>query len=338
MQGTIEKNAPAILIWLTALAGLALSIVSQLKICSACSMTGQYQIFGMDFGWFGIGFFVMLVCSVALRRRRDWSRLLPVVLLFASAGAEMHFIWIQKYEIGQWCPVCLSIASVVFLACCVVSWETFQNYTAEGASMKTKLLYCITIVAFFAIGLSSAILGINKKADAAELDLFLGKASSATTVYIVSDWFCPACRQIEPAIEKMVPDLAKSVKVSFVDFPIHKETLNFTPYNLQFLSFEKDKYLSLRKALSALALKTKTPSESDVQAAVAPLGVKLRQVSYADTLYGMQSNLTVYRGFNVTSTPTVVVTNSKTKKTKMLVGDNQINEQSVKAAINEVGH
>jgi hypothetical protein len=31
-----------------------------------------------------------------------------------------------------------------------------------------------------------------------------------------------------------------------------------------------------------------------------------------------------------------VVTNSKTKKTKLLVGDTQINEQTIKAAITEV--
>jgi thioredoxin-related protein len=50
----------------------------------------------------------------------------------------------------------------------------------------------------------------------------------------------------------------------------------------------------------------------------------------------MQSNLTVYQGFNVHSTPTVVVFNAKTKKSKLLVGDVQINLAAVKAAIAEV--
>jgi len=85
-----------------------------------------------------------------------------------------------------------------------------------------------------------------------------------------------------------------------------------------------------------LALKSKNPTESEVNAAVAPLHVKLGKIDNSDTLYGMQSNLMVYRGYNVNSTPSVVVTNSKTKKTKLLVGDGQINEQSVKAAIIEV--
>lgn len=324
---------PNMVIWVSVLAGLALSVASLMKVCSSCSATAQYRVFGMDFGWFGVSYFTVLVIVIALRR--CWARLdlLLFLLLFASLGAEARFIWIQKYEIGQWCPICLSLAVAVLVACLGIVWYMFQNYTAKGAAMKSKLICIVFISICFIVGLGGAVVGVKKEADAAELDLFLGKTTSATTVYFVSDWFCPVCRKIEPSIEKMYPELAKSVRISFVDLPIHKETLNFTPYNLQFISFEKAKYISLRKALTALALKTKNPTEAEVQAAVAPLGVKLRQVSYADTLYGMQSNLTVYRGYGVNATPSVVVTNSKTKKTKVLVGDNQISEVGIKAAI-----
>lgn len=329
-------TAPAILVWLATLAGWVLSIVSLLKICSACSEAAQYRIFGLDFGWFGIAFFTVALGALFLRHRHILLNWFVILLLFGAAGAEAHFIWLQKYEIGQWCPVCLGLAASVFLASAAISWETIRNSTAQGVAMKSKVVFCIIATLCFSLGLGGAILGVKKEADAAELDLFLGKKSSPTTVYFVSDWFCPACKKAEPAIEKMVPELARSVKVSFVDMPIHRETLNFTPYNLQFLSFEKEKYLSLRKALAKLALKTKNPTEAEVQAAVNSLGVKLRQMNYADILYGMQSNLTVYRGFNVTATPTAVVTNSKTRKSKLLIGDRDINEQAIKAAIKEV--
>jgi protein-disulfide isomerase len=328
-------SAPNVIIWLATLAGLGLSVVSLLKICSACSETANYRVFGMDFGWFGIAYFVVLTIIVALRQRFTWFGWCAALLFFASAGAESRFIWIQKYEIGQWCPICLSLAAAVFVACIGITWQTFQTYTLKGATMKSKLMFILLVSVFFVLGLGGAIMGVKKQADAAELDLFLGKTSSPTTVYFVSDWFCPACRKAEPAIEKIFPELAKSVRVSFVDFPIHKETLNYTPYNLQFLAFEKAKYIKLRHALSELALKSQKPSEGEVQVAVAPLGVKLRKMDYADTLYGMQSNLMVYRGYTVNSTPTVVVTNVKTKKTKLLVGE-EISEQAIKAAIAEV--
>lgn len=331
-----DFSLPNIIICLATLAGLALSVVSLLKICSACSETANYRVFGMDFGWFGIAYFALLTVVVVLRLRYVWSGWCAALLFFASAGAEARFIWIQKYEIGQWCPICLALAAAVFIACSGIVWHAFKTYSAKGVTMKSKLLFIVLVSLFFVLGLGGAMMGVKKQADAAELDLFLGKTSSPTTVYFVSDWFCPACKKAEPAIEKMFPELAKSVRISFVDFPIHKETLNFTPYNIQFLAYEKAKYISLRRVLAELAQKTKKPSEGEVQAAVAPLKVKLRNMDNADILYGMQSNLMVYRGYNVNSTPTVVITNEKTKKTRLLVGDVQISELAIKAAIAEV--
>lgn len=323
-------------VWLATAAGFTLSIASILKICSACSETAAFTIFGMDFGWFGIGYFLLLAALLLIRRWFAWADWLAVSLLFAAAGAESRFIWLQKYVIGQWCPICLWIAASVCLGCAAKTYETSVGHIIKGAGMKSRVKLFIVVCAMTAIGLVGAIVGVKKESEAAELDLFLGKAKSPVTVYFISDWFCPGCRKIEPAIEKMFPEIARSARVSFVDFPIHKETLNFTPFNLQFLYFEKGKYIPLRRALGELAIKTKNPAPEEVQAAIAHLGVKLRQVNYSDILYGMQANLSVYRGFNINSTPSVVVTNTKTKKTKVLVGERQISEQAVKSAIDEV--
>lgn len=200
--------------------------------------------------------------------------------------------------------------------------------------MKIRTL--LTVALFFALGLISSLFAVGKKAHAAEADLFLGKTGSPTTVYVVSDWFCPVCRKMEPEIERMIPSLAKSAKLGFVDFPIHRETVNFTPYHLQFLAHEKEKYPALRRALAQLALKTKQPTEAEVRGAVAPLGVKLRPVDYADTFAGMQANLAVCRDYKIKATPSVVITNGKRKKSKVLVGEKQISESAIKAAIVEV--
>ncbi len=329
-------KAAKILLWLAALAGFSLSFASYFKICSiSCSEVSNYTIFGLDFGLFGIGYFTFLMIALALKHRYKQVLWLVLLLLFSSAGAEVRFIWVQKYEIGQWCPVCLAIASAVFVGCIAAVWESFLKFRVKGVGMKSKFSFIVVITAFFVLGLGAALLGVKKEADAAELDLFLGKTSSPTTVYFVSDWFCPACIKMEPVIDDMYPGVAKLARISFVDFPIHKETINYTPYNLQFLAFEKRKYISLRKALAGLALKNKKPTDAAVQAAIAPLGVKLRTLSNSDVLYGMQANLMVYRGFDVNSTPSVVITNSKTKKNKILVGT-QISELAVKTAITEV--
>ncbi len=202
--------------------------------------------------------------------------------------------------------------------------------------MNSKLRHLVLVGALFAIGLGTALLGTGKEADAAGPDLFLGKKTSATTVYFVNDWFCPVCIRTEPVIEKIYPTIAGSARIGFVDFPIHGETTNFTPYNTYFLTHEKGKYIAIRKALSALARKTKKPSHGEVKAAVAPLGVKLPQLKTSDTLFGLQANLMIYRGYDVTMTPTAVVTNSRTKKTRLLAGKNRISELSIKTAIAQV--
>jgi hypothetical protein len=73
-----------------------------------------------------------------------------------------------------------------------------------------------------------------------------------------------------------------------------------------------------------------------VQAAVAPYGVKLRQINYADAMYGMQFNLTTYRGFGVKATPSVVIANGKTRKFRVLDGASAITRENVLAAITKM--
>ena len=333
----MRSKITTVLLLLAAAAGLGLSIASHLKICSACTAMGSFSIFGMGFGWFGITFFAILLSAIAIRRRFLPADGLASLLVFSAAGAESHFIWLQKYVIGQWCPICLGIAAAVIFATGIVLYEKYSLYRDDGEVMKKIVTQFSVLSLAFVIGLSMSMLGVTKKdAGADTVNPYLGKADSTTVVYFVSDWFCPACRKLEPTLERIFPEIAKSVKVGFVDYPIHKETLNFTPYNLQFLYYEKGKYISLRKALSALSFKTNKPTADEVQRAVAPYGVKLREMNYADILFGMQSDLTVYRGFNLKSTPTVVVTNTKNKKTKILVGDNEITLQAIKSAINAV--
>ena len=332
----LEKKLP-LLYWLAVIAGLGLSITSQLKICSACSATANFTIFGQEFGWFGIAFFVVLMAASAFRNRFAAADWLALLMVFSAAGAETRFIWLQKYVIGEWCPICLWIAAVVFTAAVILFFEKYQHFKRTGGEMKAFLKQISVMSLAFILGLTVAILGVSKQdADAAAVNQFLGKVDSTTTVYFVSDWFCPVCQKVEPRIEQIFPEIAKTARVSFVDFPIHRETLNFTPYNLQFIFYEKEKYLDLRKALAALALKTRNPTAADVQQAVAPLGVTVREMNYADILYGMQADQAVYKGFGVKATPSVVVTDSKTKKTKILVGDNEINLQAIKTAINTV--
>ncbi|NMC72751.1 MAG: hypothetical protein GYA56_00035 [Geobacteraceae bacterium] len=338
-HAVLPRTAPtSLLMLLVAASGLGLSVASTMHLCSdACSETAQYTLFGLDFGLFGILFFLALAAVVLLRRRIPAIDVLCPLMLLGSAGAEAHFIWIQKYVIGAWCPLCLAIAGTVFTGVILVVIEQIRAPQPPGGTMKNLLLRITLFLAVFALGLGVSVAGVSSENPSGAIDPYLGKSGSPVTVYFISDWFCPGCRKAEPAIERIYGDVARKARVAFIDYPIHPETNNFTPYNLQFLTHEKGKYLKLRRALADLSLKTPTPSREDVQAAIAPLGVTLRQINYADVSYGMQFNLTVYRGFGVKSTPSVVVHNVKTKKTRILEGSGNITRDSVRKALAEVG-
>ncbi len=328
----------AILYWAALLAALLLSVASQMKICSsACSATADFSIFGMEFGWFGILFFISLASVSALAKRFPPFAHLAMFMLFSAAGAEARFIWIQKYEIGEWCTICLSIAATVFIAASAMIYEKYADIKHTGGTMKFILKQFPFISIAFIIGMTAAILGVGRgDAGAAPLNQFLGKQDSDVTVYFVSDWFCPVCQKIESRIEEMFPEVARRARVGFVDMPVHRETLNFTPYNLQFIFHEKEKYIQLRKELSLLALRTRNPSRGDVQNAVMKHGVKLREVDYADILNGMQADQAVCRDFKVKFTPSVVITASGTGRSKVLVGDKEISLTAIIHAINSV--
>ncbi len=327
-----------IVLWLGAIAGLIFSVMSALNICtSACSEVALYTMFGLNFGWFGVAFFSVLMGTLALLYRFDWAGKLIMLFVFAAAGAELQFIWLQKYVIGRWCPLCLSIAAAIYLMTIVLLLNEWRMMRTRRTNMKAYIKYLAAVILAVVFGLSSAVVGVKKEAEAAELNMFLGKTNSHTVVYFVSDWFCPACRRTEPAIAMMYPKIAAIAKVGFVDIPVHPETTNFTPYNTQFLVYEKGKYIQLRESLTDLAKKTKTPSPEAVQKAIAPQGVKLQSMNFADIETGMNWNENIYRTYEIKATPTVVVTNEKTGKHVNLVGEKEISYEAIIKAISEMG-
>lgn len=332
------KAVAGVVLWLALLAGLTLSVLSGLKICTAmCSETAKFAIFGMDFGWFGCLFFGLLILFAALRNRIPLAGALLLYGVSGAAGAELRLIWIQKYVIGAWCPVCLGIAAMVATAGLVLLYELLARHTALGGSMKTRLTHIAVMILALLIGLGAAVAGVQKEAEAAGPDIYFGKRQSDTTVYVVSDWFCPVCRRVEPEIEKVFPELAATARVAFVDMPIHPDTSNYTPYNLQFIMYDKDKYMRLRHVLDELSRSTKNPTPEQVQAAVAPLGVKVRPHNFIELMNGVKLFESLFRGFGVKATPTVVVDNTRTKKRKLLVGSRDITRSAIKEAIAEVG-
>lgn len=328
-------------------AGFLLSFLDWVGVCTeACAEASLYRFFGVPLPPLGAAYFALCGAACLASRRHGFYRMALAILLFGGLGSEIVFIWIQKYAIGHWCPMCVGIAFCVAGGCALIVWEYIidTDFRPAGAErkivMKRIAIHAALVLAALLVGLGTSTLGLKKPdAHAAGLTpdkLAFGPADSSVVVFIVSDWFCPACRVAEPEILKGARLAMKQAKVVFLDYPIHRETLNFVPYNLSFMVHEKEKYLSIREALSALSRKTKEPTPADVQSAVSPLGVKYVPLNFSDVMSAGQYANSVLQQFQVPGTPAVVVADSKTGKTKKLNGSSEINSDNILRSISEV--
>lgn len=197
----------------------------------------------------------------------------------------------------------------------------------------------IAIVTAFTVGFFAAYGGIRQiGAEENVPNIFLGKQDSPIEVFIITDWFCPYCQKVEPEIEKAAPNIAKKAKIIFVDWPFNPESANYTPYNLSFLTYEKEKYMDLRKALFSLTKKTKEPTLGYVQEAIAALKVSYKPLSFIAVATGMKYYEMVCKELKVRGAPAVVVRDTKTKKLRALVGGRQITQANIEEAVDAIAH
>ena len=334
----MTSTKPRIIAALLTLTGLVLAALSWTDLCSfnGCTEAHEYRLFGISLQLVGTVYFCILAITMLLSTRVSSCAPLVHLTLAGGAGAELAMLHLQKNVIQAWCPLCVGIAVVVYLLCGVAIAGAVSE-SREIKTMNKRMLFSkalLLIVAALA-GFAVSFAGI-KKPEAAGIDVSLGKQGSKVEVYVFSDWLCPLCLKVEPALEAVLPRLEKRAQVRFIDKPVHKESMNFVPYHLSFLVHEKPKYLQLRKALFELAKRNRNPSLQDVQTAIAPLGVTYRQLGFMDVSQMMAQFQALATEYKVTGTPTVVVVNSSSKKSKTLVGGRDITAENLLNAVKSV--
>jgi thiol-disulfide isomerase/thioredoxin len=336
------------LVSLTLIAGLVLSVLSWLEVCvEHCSANQDYQLFGWPFAMMGMTFFTVLIALHFLSQRYAFLSRLVGWLIASALGAEGMFIAVQKYEIGQWCPVCLSIAASVVIAALVLLIGYFKGFKTtiqhhnRGETMQ-KIKQGFTCLSFIVLGFLMAFIGISKpdSAEAAINDIkervAFGTKNSPVEVYFITDWFCPSCRKIEPMIEKIYPDIKSEVTFYFIDYSIHKKSLNFTPYNLAFLIHDKPHYFKARQMLLELTDQTESPKDEDVTKAARQHGLNFKELSFLDIKTGLEYFEKIVDKYDLKATPTIIITNPKRNSTVKLEGRDEISEEKILNAIEKL--
>jgi len=331
---------------LALIVGLALTAVSWMEVCSAACVEGhKYRLFGYKFEFFGLLFFCAATFCHILSRFIPIFSTVTALLVAGAVGSEIYFLYVQKVIIGQWCPVCISIAASVFFAAAalmtpfIIDLKTalhkgkFMNTLVRALPPVSTMFLSFFLVAFIGV---AKINPLQAKQDALREKIAFGKKDTAIEIYIFTDWFCTACRQAEPTIERMAPALEKEGTLYIIDAGFHQESLNFTPFNLSFMIYNKDKYFQLRQKLSDLARRTEEPTDDEVQEIIAPLNVELKELTFSEVNLGVKLFKKLRKQFGVNVTPTVVVVNRDTKKGKKLKGTQEITESNVLQAINSL--
>lgn len=329
-------------VWAGLSIAFLLSVSLAVGLCTeACKATYNWTIFRMKFPYLGIGFFAFCLLLFYFRGH-DPLRFLFHVAIAGAWGAEITFLYAQHSLIKRWCPMCLAVAFCVYavgiaLAAGYIGRARKGIEPGKGEGMRHLIKGAVLAAALFAGAYASFLgLGSPESSHAATLSAALGKLDSDVEVYVFTDWFCPACRQAEPEMEKAYPNIMKRAKLLFIDDPIHIESMNFIPYNVSFLVREKGKYLEIRKALLDLAMRTKEPTPEDVQKAVAKLGVTYRPLNYSDVSAIVQYFQSIAKAFDVEGTPSMVVYNRKTKTHKRLTGVRDLSTANILMAVSGV--
>lgn len=330
------------------LAGFFLSIFSWLNLCvQHCAATQTWKLMGLPFGIFGILFFTTI--TLLHIASNFYPFLSPFVgwMLASGVGAEMMMIEIQKNQIGTWCPVCLSIAASVGVAALAFSSEYLVNFY-RNIQLKNKeqimqrIQQAFTSLLFVILGFSFIFFGAQKvnaaqvAMDEIKETIAFGNKKSPIEIYYFTDWFCPACAKAEPTLEKAYPKIGGDVAFYFIDYPIHKSSLNFIPYNLALMVHNKKEYFKGRDALHKLSLKNSEPNDEDVAKALKKESIILRELSFVQVKNGMELADSLVKKFDLNSTPTLVILNTKNNRTIKLEGGLEISEDNILKGIDKV--
>lgn len=320
--------------------GMALTLISALGLCSsACTEAHDYRLFGLPFEAIGGAYFVVLALFHFLAYGRPSFRFYTGLLIAAGLGAEGYLIALQKMRIGTYCPVCLSIAAtILLLGLCYIAWQKKENQE----DLMGNFFRVGALALFLTAGFTTSFFGISKidklqaVEDAIKEKIKFGSQNSPIEVYVFTDWACPACRAIEPALEKMAPQIMQRAQLTFVDTVVHPETLNFAPYNISFMVNAKPKYFQIRGALGQLSTKTKKPTDQEISNAVKLLGVRYQELPYGEVSVAMHYFEDLVERFKITGTPTVAIVNRQAKKGKKLSGIGEITEANLIKAIDSL--
>jgi hypothetical protein len=267
---------------------LGIGVVVYYRTCGQSCTFLKGSMFGLDIAYFGIAFCVALIALNLAGYER-----LNTILLAGAMGTEAYLIGFQVKS-GVYCPYCLAFASILFLLFLI-------NF-----SVSRKLL----AIVFFALGLlffSLFFRGATVPVLAADETLVPTFGTGKINVRIYTDYFCGPCGRLEPKMEQLLPRLVKKNKiaVTFIDTPIHSQTMLYARYFLYILRENNDfKYVLRARSVLFEAAKTGVNEKEKLEEYLQKKKIKFRNFDTKPT-YAVLNTYLAQDGID--RTPTCVI-------------------------------
>ncbi len=269
---------------------LALAGITIMAAYSLCSESCTYlwgSMLGLDLKYLG-----MLYMGSILAGGGFGKNAVCAILLSLGLGGEVFLLGFQVMN-GVYCPYCLAFAAVV-LVLFAIHLERIRPLTAI-------LFAAVGFFMFLCFFSGSATLAY---AEETRIPSF---GDGPVKVRIYTDYFCPPCRLMEPELEPIVVDLVRRriAAVTFVDTPVHRETILYTKCFLGIADGRSDisQILRARAALFKAAEKN-VRSLPDLEALLGERGLKCRFVDSTQTFETFRRHL---KDDRIDSTPSCVV-------------------------------
>ncbi len=171
--------------------------------------------------------------------------------------------------------------------------------------MKKASVAVAIFLAFLCIG--SAVWP-RSAAGAGSTNMFLlAFGGGKTEVKLYSDYFCGACRNLEPNVEYLITDLVRRniITITFVDVPMHKYSALYARHFLYVLNAKKEIGHALKARRVLFEATRQNISDSDkLEDFLTRKGFKLKPFDVKPVFSTLQEYL---RSDHINATPTAVV-------------------------------
>jgi len=267
------------------LAGVA--VMTAYNLCSESCTYLRGSMLGLDLKYLGMFYMGSILAAGGFGKNAACA-----ILLSLGLGGEVFLLGFQVMN-GVYCPYCLAFAAVVIVL----------------FAMHLERIRPSTAILFAIIGLSVFLCLFSGSATPAyaEETRIPSFGNGPVRVRIYTDYFCPPCRSMEQELEPIVIDLVRRriAAVTFVDTPVHRETILYAKCFLGMVTGRRDvsQILWARAALFKAAEKN-IRSLPDLEAFLGKRGLKCRYVDSSQAFETFGKHL---RDDRIDSTPSCVI-------------------------------